>query len=67
MKLKVYQWQYDQIEHAVWRMKDGELWLSENLEVVKYSYPAGIPFIFVFFGPEENLKKWLSSKKIDKK
>jgi hypothetical protein len=60
MKMKVYQWQYDEIEAAVWNMKDARKWLYDNLEVAQYSFPAdrGLEYIYIFFGTEEHMEDW---------
>jgi hypothetical protein len=60
MKMKVYQWQYDEIEAAVWNMKDGREWLNENLEIAQYSFPPdrGLEYIYIFFGTVERMEDW---------
>ena len=61
MKLKVYQWQYDDIEAAVWDMKDGVKWLDENLEIAKRTYISNsesLPYVYVFFGLEGHMEEW---------
>jgi hypothetical protein len=58
LKIKVYQWQYDDIEAAIWSMKDSRKWLDENLEVAKYSFPADLPYVYIFFGPENRMVEW---------
>lgn len=58
MKLKVFQWQYDDIEAAVWHMKDSRKWLDENLEVAQYTYVKDFPKIYIFFGSENSMEVW---------
>lgn len=68
MKLKVLQWQYDEIAHLVWRMKGSKEWLEANLDLAHYTYRLDeFPRVYIFFGPENRMEQWRRREGFDKR